>query len=87
MVTITLPIGCYVRVEKPALQAILDRLRELGYRVVGPTVADGGDRLRRSHVDRRAAGRRQRRAGRWRPTACIETAAARTSTTWSAPTR
>ena len=41
MVTITLPIGCYVRVEKPALQAILDRLRELGYHVVGPTVADG----------------------------------------------
>src|SRR5271165_4945803 len=33
MVTITLPIGCYVRVEKPALQAILDQLRELSYRL------------------------------------------------------
>ena len=41
MVTITLPIGCYVKIEKPALQAILDRLKKLGYRLIGPTVADG----------------------------------------------
>jgi ferredoxin len=34
-----LPIGCFVRLEKPALQAMLDRLREWGYRVIGPTVS------------------------------------------------
>lgn len=36
-----LPVGCFVRIEKQTgLQAILDRLRERGYRVVGPTVAE-----------------------------------------------
>jgi ferredoxin len=33
-----LPIGCSVRIEKPDLQCLIDRLRELGYRVLGPRV-------------------------------------------------
>ncbi len=37
----TLPIGCFVRIEKPDLQAVIDRLKALGYRVIGPTVAQG----------------------------------------------
>jgi ferredoxin len=36
-----LPCGCYVRIDKPELQAAIDRLRQLGYRVVGPTVSQG----------------------------------------------
>jgi ferredoxin len=35
-----LPIGCSVRIEKPDLQCLIDRLRELGYRVMGPRVRD-----------------------------------------------
>jgi ferredoxin len=35
-----LPIGCSVRIEKPDLQAVIDRLIELGYRVVGPTIRE-----------------------------------------------
>ncbi|MFO0891175.1 MAG: 4Fe-4S dicluster domain-containing protein [Isosphaeraceae bacterium] len=35
-----LPIGCSVRIEKPDLQAVIDRLLELGYRVVGPRVSE-----------------------------------------------
>jgi ferredoxin len=35
-----LPIGCSVRIEKPDLQAVIDRLGELGYRVIGPTVRE-----------------------------------------------
>jgi formate hydrogenlyase subunit 6/NADH:ubiquinone oxidoreductase subunit I len=35
-----LPIGCLVRIDKPALQAVLDKLLALGYRVVGPTVSE-----------------------------------------------
>jgi ferredoxin len=34
-----LPIGCFVRLEKPDLQALIDWLRKSGYRVVGPTVS------------------------------------------------
>jgi sulfhydrogenase subunit beta (sulfur reductase) len=34
-----LPIGCFVRLEKPDLQQLIDRLKQLGYRVIGPTVA------------------------------------------------
>jgi ferredoxin len=34
----TLPIGCSVRIEKPDLQAVIDRLVELGYRVAGPRI-------------------------------------------------
>jgi formate hydrogenlyase subunit 6/NADH:ubiquinone oxidoreductase subunit I len=34
-----LPIGCCVRLEKPALQALIDRLKGWGYRVLGPTVS------------------------------------------------
>jgi ferredoxin len=37
--SIPLPVGCFVHMEKPALQALIDRLRERGYRVVGPTVS------------------------------------------------
>ena len=35
-----LPIGCFVRIAKPGLQAIIDALKGLGYRVVGPTVSE-----------------------------------------------
>lgn len=34
-----LPIGCFVHLEKPNLQSLLDQLRQLGYRVIGPTLA------------------------------------------------
>ncbi len=37
----TLPVGSFVRIEKPDLQLIVDRLRQLEYRTVGPTVTDG----------------------------------------------
>ena len=36
-----IPVGSFVRIEKTGLQAVLDRLRELGYRTVGPRVAEG----------------------------------------------
>ena len=35
-----LPIGCSVRIEKPDLQAVIDRLLELSYRVIGPRVSE-----------------------------------------------
>ena len=35
-----LPIGCFIRLEKSGLRAIIDRLKELNYRVVGPTVSE-----------------------------------------------
>jgi ferredoxin len=35
-----LPIGCSVRIERPDLQAVIDRLMDLGYRVIGPKVAE-----------------------------------------------
>jgi ferredoxin len=35
-----LPIGTYVRIERPQLQVVLDRLRQLGFRTVGPRVVD-----------------------------------------------
>jgi len=35
-----LPVGCSVRIDKPDLQCLIDRLVELGYRVVGPRVVD-----------------------------------------------
>jgi formate hydrogenlyase subunit 6/NADH:ubiquinone oxidoreductase subunit I len=35
-----LPIGCLVRIDKPALQAVVDKLKALGYRVLGPRVAE-----------------------------------------------
>ena len=35
-----LPIGCSVRIEKPDLQAVIDRLLELGYQVIGPRVSE-----------------------------------------------
>jgi ferredoxin len=37
--SLPVPLGCYVRLEKSALQALIDRLRDLGYRVIGPTVS------------------------------------------------
>jgi sulfhydrogenase subunit beta (sulfur reductase) len=36
-----LPVGSFVRIDKPELQAIVDKLREQGYRTVGPRVSDG----------------------------------------------
>jgi hypothetical protein len=36
-----LPIGSFVRINKSDLQGILDRLVQLGYRTIGPQLADG----------------------------------------------
>lgn len=36
----SLPIGCLVRIDKPAFQSIIDALASRGYRVIGPTVAE-----------------------------------------------
>jgi ferredoxin len=63
---VQLPIGCYVRFEKVGLQPVIDRLRESGYRVIGPTVADGAiilddiesvEQLPLGVVDEQEAGR------------------------------
>ena len=35
-----LPAGCSVRIDKPDLQCVIDRLAELGYRVIGPRVLE-----------------------------------------------
>ena len=37
----TIPVGSIVSIEKPRLQGLLDALKQAGYRVVGPQVADG----------------------------------------------
>jgi ferredoxin len=37
--SISLPLGCFVSIAKPELQALIDRLREWGYRVIGPTIS------------------------------------------------
>ena len=37
----TLPIGSWYSFEKASLQSVIDRLKSLGYRVVGPHVTDG----------------------------------------------
>jgi formate hydrogenlyase subunit 6/NADH:ubiquinone oxidoreductase subunit I len=37
--TLPLPTGCFVRLAKPDLQRLIDRLREWGYRVIGPTIS------------------------------------------------
>ena len=58
--------AAYVRVEKLALQSIVDRLAELGFRVVGPRVVDGAialaeldsvDQLPIGFVDEQGGGR------------------------------
>lgn len=36
-----LPIGSYVGIEKRQLQRIVDRLREVGYRTIGPQISEG----------------------------------------------
>jgi ferredoxin len=35
-----LPVGAFVRIDKPQLQAIVDQLQQCGYRTVGPQLAD-----------------------------------------------
>ena len=81
-----LPVGCFIHIEKPHLQAILDQLRALGYRVIGPTVADGAivfqeidtvSEMPIGYVDQPGAPP---------PTVSNETPKAPTSTTSSAPT-
>jgi len=61
-----LPQGCFVRIDKPALQSILDKLREMGYRVIGPTVSQAAvvyadihsiQQLPKGYVDEQEAGR------------------------------
>src|SRR6516165_12111019 len=39
LMTMPLPAGCFIRMDKPDLQALIDRLREWGYRVIGPTIS------------------------------------------------
>jgi ferredoxin len=60
------PVGCFVRLDKPALQGIVDQLRESGYRVIGPRVEQAavvyGDlnsvsQLPVGYVDEQEAGR------------------------------
>ncbi len=41
MATKHAPVGSFLTIEKTQLQALISRLRELGYRTVGPRVADG----------------------------------------------
>lgn len=41
MRTSKLPVGCSVSLEKPSLQALIDRLKQLGYQVIGPQVSQG----------------------------------------------
>lgn len=36
-----LPLGSFVSIEKPQLQAVVDRLVQLGFRTIGPQVSDG----------------------------------------------
>jgi len=61
-----LPQGCFVRIDKPALQSIVDKLKESGYRVIGPTVSqaavvysdlDSVQQLPIGYVDDQEAGR------------------------------
>lgn len=40
MSTSMLPIGCLVRIDKPALQEVIAQLNVRGYRVIGPRVAE-----------------------------------------------
>jgi len=35
-----LPVGSFVRIEKPELQALVDKWKALGYRTVGPRVSE-----------------------------------------------
>jgi ferredoxin len=37
--SVPLPVGCCLHLEKSALQGLIDNLRSAGYRVLGPTVA------------------------------------------------
>lgn len=61
-----LPVGSFVRIDKAELQAILDRLQELGYRTVGPRIADAAvvladvtslEDLPRGYVDEQDGGK------------------------------
>jgi ferredoxin len=61
-----LPIGCFVRIEKPDLQAIIGKLRALDYRVIGPRMAEGAvilddleraDQLPIGYAEEQEAGR------------------------------
>ncbi len=61
-----LPVGCYIRIDKSELGAIIARLKELEYRVVGPTVSESAvvlgdidtvDDLPIGYVDDQEAGR------------------------------
>jgi ferredoxin len=47
-----LPVGCYVRLDKPELQKIIDALKALGHRVVGPRVS--GSAIVYDEIDRLA---------------------------------
>ena len=35
-----LPVGSFTRIEKQQLQAVIDRLQQIGYRTIGPQLAD-----------------------------------------------
>ena len=71
-----LPVGSYVRIEKPALGTIVDTLRDLGYCVIGPTLGESAivyaeirsvDELPRGYIDDQDGGRYrlERRGDAW----------------------
>ena len=45
----TPPLGSNAVIAKPTLQSVFDALREAGYALIGPTVADGA-KIGRAHV-------------------------------------
>ena len=60
-----LPIGSYVTIEKPQLQAIIQKLKEFGYQTIGPQVADAAiiygeidsvDQLPIGYIDKQDGG-------------------------------
>jgi ferredoxin len=65
-----LPAGVTVWLPKPALQGLIDRLRDLGYEVTGPRVADGAVTLGEitSLADLPAGVRDEQEPGRYRLT-------------------
>lgn len=61
-----LPVGSFVGIEKTQLQAVVDELKKLGYRTIGPRIADGAivydeldsvDQLPIGYVDEQDGGK------------------------------
>ena len=41
------PVGSFLTIDTTQLQALIDALRESGYRTIGPRIADSADCVRR----------------------------------------